>query len=207
MTPDMLIARFSEIDADGFIGVQVDNYGAKAEFGAVEAHHPFGFISRPRDPDLDGDGNVKLGCTVLRLAEGNESHVIVLGDPRYTALLPAATKKKGGSTQYAVTVDGAVSYAALDGDDGSYKLKIPSGIVEVDTVFKVGPGSTEPLAMGDALNNLLQAVRSLAQSLSGLTAPPLAPLVAIGTNLLTSLTPGPPGFYPDQTTTTKLEAI
>ena len=112
---DIGVAMLSEYDADGFIGIQVDAFGE--EYSGVEpyeAHHTLGFVSRPRDPEVDSEGNPKpeASCTVLYGMEGPRGHAMLLGDPRSTAKLPKL--KKGGAMFYAPA---AKSYALFDGID------------------------------------------------------------------------------------------
>jgi hypothetical protein len=200
MLTDLQIAtaQLSEL-ANGFLGVQIDGHGDEPAVTTFQLHHTFGFVSRPRDPDVRGNG-----CSVLYGYEGDLGHAWLCADPRYTPKLPAT--KAGGSTQYCVTLTGAVSYAAFDGDDGSYLLKIPEGRVDVSGVLKVGAGTTQAVALGPAFDLTVTALRALANSLSGLTGP-LAPLQAIGTALTTALSPTPVGPFPTQTTTTKFESV
>src|SRR3954471_1001986 len=110
----MHVATYSEVDANGFIGIQFDAFGEeKSGMEAVETQHPFGFRSRPRDPDSG------FGCTILVGWEGDEAHVLsVLADPRWIKSLPP--EKQGGSTRYGVTANGAkgVSFSQFDGETG-----------------------------------------------------------------------------------------
>jgi hypothetical protein len=114
-------ATYSEIDANGFIGIQFDAFGEqKSGVEAVETHHVAGFRSRPRDPEGD------FGCNVLVGWDGTEPTVLsVLSDPRWIKSLPA--EKQGGSTQYGVTKKGAtaVSFAQFDGDTGGWTCYVP----------------------------------------------------------------------------------
>ncbi len=117
----MHVATYSEVDANGFIGIQFDAFGEeKSGMEAVETQHQFGFRSRPRDPEGE------FGCTILVGWEGDEAHVLsVLSDPRWIKSLPK--EKKGGSTRYGVTKNGAkaVSFSQFDGDTGGYTLYVP----------------------------------------------------------------------------------
>lgn len=92
---------YSEVDANGFIGIQFDAFGEeKSGMPAVEAHHPFGFMSRPADPLVDANGSPQFGCNVLIGWDGDECHAWVLADPRSRLVLP--TLLKGESIQYGV---------------------------------------------------------------------------------------------------------
>ena len=111
---------YSEVDANGFIGIQFDAFGEEdSGMPAVEAHHPFGFMSRPSDPDVDPDGQPKFGCNVLVGWDGDEAHAWVLADPRTRPKLPAL--QKGESLQYGAGgnfvrchLDGRVSMFTTD---------------------------------------------------------------------------------------------
>jgi len=112
---------YSEVDANGFIGIQFDNFSeGNKGLEAIETQHQFGFRSRPRDPESD------FGCNVLIGWDGDEAHALqVLADPRWIKSLPA--EKKGGSTRYGVTKNGAkaVSFSQFDGETGGYTLYVP----------------------------------------------------------------------------------
>jgi hypothetical protein len=114
---DFGIATYSEYDADGFLGVQIDVYGEERSGCApLEVHAPFGFGSRPLDPAEGG-----LGCHALWAWEGSHGHVWLAGDPRITAKLPKLTK--GGSIQYCA----AGAYALFDGETGDFTVHVPAG--------------------------------------------------------------------------------
>jgi hypothetical protein len=114
---DFGIATYSEYDADGFLGIQIDVYGEeKSGCAPLEVHAPFGFASRPLDP---GEGGV--GCHALWAWEGSHGHVWLAGDPRITAKLPKLTK--GGSIHYCARG----GYALFDGETGAYTVHVPAG--------------------------------------------------------------------------------
>jgi hypothetical protein len=114
-------ATYSELDANGFVGIQFDAFGEeKSGVEAKETKHVFGSRSRPRDPDGE------FGCEILVGWEGNEAVVLsVLADARWIKSLPP--EKKGGSTRYGVTANGAkaVSFEQFDGDTGGHTLYVP----------------------------------------------------------------------------------
>jgi hypothetical protein len=97
---DLGVVRFSEYDGDGFLGIQMDAYGDDDETGAptVELQYPFGFVSRPADPDVDPTTKLALGASVLMAADGNERHAWLASDPRTIPLLPQL--QKGSSMQF-----------------------------------------------------------------------------------------------------------
>ncbi len=119
---DFGAVQFSEWDADGFLGVQIDPAEADDEKGAAslcELHGPYGFISRPSDPDRDG-----LGCSVLRMQRGSQERYAWLGsDPRQVDWLPRLTK--GGSAQYGGTTGRALTWREIDGETGSVIDYVP----------------------------------------------------------------------------------
>lgn len=126
MTPDIQVATLTEYDADGFPGVSVDAIGdAESGIPPAELHHPLGIIARPRDPDVDDEGAVTLGATVLRLTDGAADHAIALGDPRATPKLPRL--EKGGVALYADTGAAVLPFTLMSGIDGSWQLYIPYG--------------------------------------------------------------------------------
>lgn len=96
---DLYTASYSDIDPDGFVGIELDLFGEQ-EAGAppAELHSPFGFLSRPLDPDVDADGNATLGCQALVADEGGTRHAWLGSDPRIIPLLPSL--KKGEALFY-----------------------------------------------------------------------------------------------------------
>ena len=117
---DIGLGLFSEFNADGFLGVQVQRYGASKSAGpAIEVMHPFGFGSRPMDPDVDGDGAPTGGCAVLYAAEGDKLHAWLGPDPRFVKKQPQG--KKGSSWMYSATG----SLIMLDGEKGTFQVYIP----------------------------------------------------------------------------------
>lgn len=100
--------------SEGFLTVQPDLYGEEASGGsglAVQA--PYGFLSRPLDPDDEG------ACQVLYAWEGSEGHVLLGADARVLGKLP--TLKKGGSIQYGATG----TFSLIDGENGSKLIYVP----------------------------------------------------------------------------------
>lgn len=118
---DLGLCSLSIYDADGFLGVALDLYGEQsAGARAFEVLHPFGFISRPADPDVDSSGNPVRGAGALYGYEGEHRGVCIpLTDPRPVLLMPQL--KKGGSAQYSQKG----SFSVLDGDNGSWLLFVP----------------------------------------------------------------------------------
>lgn len=135
---DLGVAVLSEYNADGFLGIGIDAYGEDAAgLQPAEAHHPFGFLGRPLDPDVDGAGQPTLGASLYRFDEENGTTVLVCGDPRVTAKLPQVAK--GGSIQYGTTAALDVAYAHFDGADGSWVVHVPAGAAKARIEFDGGP--------------------------------------------------------------------
>lgn len=113
--------RGTTFDDDGFPMVQPDAYGDEPRVDAYELHHPFGFFSRPLDPEVDEDGQIRVGCSLFRGTLGDEQFAWLAGDPRSTPILPNCGK--GESIQYAAFgntikchVDGRISlWTSTDG--------------------------------------------------------------------------------------------
>lgn len=87
--------RFTDYDANGFLGIQCDAYGEQ-ESGvpACEAKSPYGIYGRPPDPEVAGP-DVVFGAGVLELKDGDESYAFALHDPR---LIPGFPQLKKGET-------------------------------------------------------------------------------------------------------------
>lgn len=109
--------------SDGFLTVQVLGAGAGSTTEATQVSHTFGFVSRPRDPDVDASGNVNAGSTVVYAWEGARQVAWFDDDPRVTPRLPRLVK--GSSLQYAILPDGQLSYIRLSGSDGSLDVYVP----------------------------------------------------------------------------------
>jgi hypothetical protein len=114
---DISTCTLTSYDGDGFLSAQAEAYGTGATSADRDVHSPFGFLSRPRDPDADG-----LGCSVLTADEGNKVHAWILSDPRFTPNLPQV--KKGGSVQYGGRPDGP-GFDLFDGDDNTKTIYVP----------------------------------------------------------------------------------
>lgn len=120
---DLGIATFTGYDDDGFPLAQYDAHGEDPGVEPIELHHPFGFVSRPRDPDLDKEGNPKEGqaCNLFFGAEGDTQHAWLGYDPRFIPNVPKL--KKGGSAWYCA----AGSFSTFDGEDGTQTTYVPVG--------------------------------------------------------------------------------
>lgn len=118
---ELASSLYSGFDVDGQQIAQHDGFGAKPGVGHSELHHPFGFISRPRDPEVDSTGRPLSGksCSVLVGKIGEETHYWLASDPRYVPKIPQL--KKGGAAMYSA----AGSFSVLDGEDGTLTTYIP----------------------------------------------------------------------------------
>ncbi len=117
---DVGLGLFSEFDADGFLGIQVQrNGGTASSCPPIELMQPFGFGSRPLDPDLDSDGNPAAGCAVLYATEGDKLHAWLGPDPRLVKKQPQGTK--GSAWVYCATG----SLLMLDGEKGTVQIYAP----------------------------------------------------------------------------------
>lgn len=98
--------RFGEYDDDGFLGYQIDADGQgtdasselEAQVTPFEALHPYGFLSRALEPDVDGGGQLQGGALSLTIWEGARGYSVALHDAR---VVPALARcKPGESVQY-----------------------------------------------------------------------------------------------------------
>lgn len=105
LTWDLTCVAGSAVDADGFLVVQPLPLGANDNGSAIaaEVHNPYGLNARPLDPDVDANGAVGKGCTVLVGHEQNTEHCFLGSDPRITPSLPPLPK--GGCILYGATSD------------------------------------------------------------------------------------------------------
>jgi hypothetical protein len=126
LTIDTGVAVLTDFDEDKFPLVQHDAYG-EAGSDPVELQHPFGFYSRPRDPEVDEAGQPKQGeaCSLLILSDGDDRHSVLWGDPRYTPKIPNVGK--GGSAQYGVNAAGELSFLSFSGDSGDALMEVAAG--------------------------------------------------------------------------------
>lgn len=101
--------------SDGFLTVQPDFYGeggSGGEGGVVQL--PYGFLSRPLDPDEDG------ACQVLHAYEGDQLHVQPTTDKRVIDKLPRLPR--GASIQFGA--DGG--FGQFDPETHTWTLYIPT---------------------------------------------------------------------------------
>ena len=122
---------FTGLDPDGYAIAQHDGQGTAPGVGHYYLEHPFGFISRPRDPDADKSGKPLPGkaCSVLIGKSGDETHLFLASDPRFIPNIPQL--KKGGAAMYSAPG----SFRVLDGDDGTetFYCPVPGGSAHIIT--------------------------------------------------------------------------
>lgn len=152
---DISTATLSDYDQDQFLGIQPAGFAGDASGNApFELHSPFGFLSRPRDPDAAG-----LGCQVLFAATGDDCLAWLSHDPRFLPLVPPL--KKGGSVQYGATG----TFDLIDGENGSKTLYVPYAfasngkpakamaiLIDVSTAGQESIGIVHGDGMGIAMN-------------------------------------------------------
>jgi hypothetical protein len=128
MFRELAVATWSGHDDDGFPMIAYDSHGEPGNEGKVaafELQHTFGFVSRPRDPDVDESGRPipGHGCSTFVGSDGDDTRGLLGYDPRYIPRTPQLTK--GSSAQYSAT--GA--FLVLDGDQangtGTWYVPIP----------------------------------------------------------------------------------
>jgi hypothetical protein len=106
----------TEVDENNHISSQVDHYGEEnSGVPALESHHPYGFMGRHADPDVDADGVPVLGAQNLHAWEGNTGHTWPQEDPRVQEKLPAL--KAGETCSY-----GPLGQFIKFGSDGSISM-------------------------------------------------------------------------------------
>jgi hypothetical protein len=185
------LAVFSEL-ARGLLRFGLDRLGgAASDEGAsgglpLEACHPYGFRSRPRDADVDADGNPTRGAGLLVIERGGgDDGAIPTQDPRVE--LP--DEGKGGAQVYAWTGSG-VSYVLVAGS-GNITISVGGGTILLDGTSQIGGAGGAPIARATELQAWAATVDASiaaivsAASTGALAAPivlppttPLSPAVA-----------------------------
>lgn len=110
----------TDVDEDGVLMAQVDGLGESPRTAPYELHHPFGFASRPLDPETAKDGTLIEGsaCNLLVGRDGTEGHAWLAADPRFVQNFPEL--KKGSSAQYCARR----SFDLHDGEDGTKTIYV-----------------------------------------------------------------------------------
>ena len=135
----------------------------------LDACHPYGLRSRPRDPDKDAQGNPTNGCGLLIVERGGgDDGALPTQDPRITTLVDEG---KGGAQLYGWT-GSAVSYVLISGADGSITAKTGSGSILLDGTTAVGAAGGAPIARAPELQTWAAQVNvALTQIAALLNAP------------------------------------
>jgi hypothetical protein len=174
MHPDINVVAHTSYDGSSFPETQVLPIGSDGTSIPGEAYHPYGFIGRCNDGDVDpSTADITNGARVLFFYEGSTLHTIMLDDPRVTPTLPQLPK--GGSMQY----DAGGAYQKLDGS-GNALLNVLSG-----KTVKIGDDTAQALALGAAFQSLMTALQVFATATKAATIEPtLGPAAtAMGTAL------------------------
>lgn len=146
-------AAHSDFDDDGFLTIQiVPNGGKDGSAIPCEAHFTLGIISRPHDPDVDGNGSPTLGANVLFAHEGNRGHAWLLSDPRCTGRLPAVTKGSFCAYSFATPTSKAPTMIHMDASkNGTLQVYVPHGDTASTLAFDVSTAGSENIQLRHGL--------------------------------------------------------
>lgn len=120
---DLATARVSQLDDNNFLGVQIDAFDGEQGIDSSELLHTYGFVSRPRDPDVDQDGKVRHGCATLFCWDGTSTLAWLATDPRAVPFLPPL--KKGQTATYAWNGAKGIAYRTIDPDTLTETTYVP----------------------------------------------------------------------------------
>lgn len=154
-TWDIAGATATERDDDGHPLVQMDAY-RDVGGSPFTIQHPYGFFSRPRDPD---DGGF---CSLLVYKDGSTRLGWLGYDPRYLQQIPLL--KKGGSCMYiAFPLGGEIasSFALLDGDDGTFQVRIPTEAGDHEMTIGVDGANRPTVSLRHANGAVVEIVDSI----------------------------------------------
>ncbi len=175
---DMLHVTAS-VSKSGLVVVQLQSLVEGGDLGYVPMRSFYGFRAQPRDPD--GNANA---VEALVGWEGDRGHAWILDDARYNRLVP--DEGKGGSVQYGIYAEDAVSYILCNGATGAITVRTGkdagpvrferdatgSPILEMNDQFvELGAtgGDFVLIDKGGALSAWIQAVSAV----TGVAAPPV----------------------------------
>lgn len=135
---DLSVCTFSDYDENNYLGIQVGAF-SEGDRGMppLWALHPYGFDSRPLDPDGE------RGAVALRVFDGSEGFCVVFDDRRVQALL--ARLSKGASRQY----DSLGNFFVIDPEAKKIRVKAidPSYTIELEdaagNTVKLSPSGIE----------------------------------------------------------------
>lgn len=176
-------------DDSGIMRYGVDWLGSPTAPGGgdpAESVQPWGFRSRPRDPDLDAAGALvgSKACGLIVLDDGGETFAWPTQDPRYRLVLPDVPQ--GSAELYAGHADGTATRVTVQGDDGTVLVTTKTGAtvkVLADGTLEVGGAGAQALVLEPALSNYITtlnaAIAAGVTSAGGAyTAPPAPSLAA-----------------------------
>jgi hypothetical protein len=171
------LVRFGKDALGGLAGSDTEPGGSLP----LDACHPYGMRSQPRDPDKDAQGNPTDGCGLLIIERGGgDDGAIPTQDPRLTSL---PDEGKGGVQLYGWT-GSAVSYVLISGADGSITAKVGGGSILLDGTTAVGAAGGAAIARAPELQSRAAAQDAFNAAVSaalvalGKPAPPVVPPLA-----------------------------
>lgn len=203
---DISIAALTKYE-DGTLLVQVALLGDGASCAPGEAYHPFGFIGRPKDPEVDPqNGTIINGGRAFYWFEGSTMHAWLGDDPRRTQKLPEV--QKGGSMWYA-DADGAFARYSADGTlevrasaGKTITLQVGAGPTIVLNDAGIQVGGQFPFAMSAGVLTALAAIQTwvAAWQAQALINAPLeaAAMASFTTALATALLTAGPAAIPSK---------
>jgi len=126
------LCRTTVVDGDGLLGIRPEFFGAPpdvvgGEGGGLDmtAMFPTGIIARPRDPDVDTDGNPSAGAAVVYGYSGDAGYAAPQFDWRLIGAFPMPDK--GGTVLVGDAGPTGVAWLALRGEDGVAEVVVPDG--------------------------------------------------------------------------------
>lgn len=171
----------SEI-AKGVLRFGLDRLGGADAGGLpVESAHPFGLRSRPRDPDVDGEGQPTKGAGLLVLdLGGGEELGLPTSDPR----VELVDEGKGGCQIYGWT-GSVVSSVVIDGPTGNVTITVGGGAsITLAGTSQIGGSGGAAIARAPELQTRAAAQDAFNAAVStalvglGASAPPVVPALA-----------------------------
>ena len=170
--------------AKGMLYFAIDWLGGKASGGLpIEALHPYGMRSRPRDPDTNAEGNPTDGAGLLLIERGGgDDGGIPTQDPRVVLV----DEGKGGCQIYGWTGT-AVATIVIDGTTGGIKITPAAGAsITLDGMSLVGGAGGVAIARAPELQTWAAQVDAALATIttagaagllgSPITIPPVTPL-------------------------------
>ena len=166
----------TEFDGDEFLRAQPDGLGADSRMASYEVHSPYGFQSRPLDPETDSEGRVLQGraCNVLIAVDGTQRYILLGSDPRPIEKLPRLDKGEsmfyGPAANFArCKADGTVTLFTTT--DGTYDGQSVYAEVAPDGFRAVTPWGKLELSANGFHVLTASGARIDAGALNGLPAP------------------------------------